>query len=533
MLYSSLLKDYNHLTRPVEKGNLSVVVNVGLLMHQIIDVDEKNQQIELHGQLNITWIDKRLSWNYNQYDGIRKLRFPKNVLWTPDLLLYNSVSEEFDTSFPVNILVNYDGTIIWQPPAILKFSCSMNIVFFPFDKQHCTMKFGSWTYDGSKVELQTHPEIFDTTMLIENAEWSLIEKHAIQNIQYYKCCPEPYYDVVFKFTLQRKTLYYGINLIIPCLVITLMTLIGFIFPSEAGEKTSLQISIMLSICIFQNYVSDMSPPSSDSVPFLGMFFIYCLLYLAGSIVATTITLAVHNRSPKSHFLSYMMIKILSKWLPYFCMLKRPPTRLCNINENKNEYINEERKKIEYLQILDVINECSKDNCINEDDLVQLLLLEEILNNINEYKKVFEKNHDDYIVEKDYEFMAIVSDRACLLISSLFIVISTVTFFISVIMQQKFIFLTFALSLIFITLLIPSHVTTGNVVSFDVHPVCGVHPMQAIIDKLKEEDSDLDHETIVLLLKKIKVHSPKAWKNYQNTVNAYRNCKLMATGGTLG
>uniref|UniRef100_A0A0N5B237 Rap1a domain-containing protein n=1 Tax=Strongyloides papillosus TaxID=174720 RepID=A0A0N5B237_STREA len=102
------------------------------------------------------------------------------------------------------------------------------------------------------------------------------------------------------------------------------------------------------------------------------------------------------------------------------------------------------------------------------------------------------------------------------------------------MQQKFIFLLFTLSLIFITLLIPSHVTTGNVVSFnDVHPVCGVHPMQAIIDKLKEEDSDLDHETIVLLLKKIKIHSPKAWKNYQNTVNAYRNCKLMATGGTLG
>uniref|UniRef100_A0A0K0FBH1 Secreted protein n=1 Tax=Strongyloides venezuelensis TaxID=75913 RepID=A0A0K0FBH1_STRVS len=102
------------------------------------------------------------------------------------------------------------------------------------------------------------------------------------------------------------------------------------------------------------------------------------------------------------------------------------------------------------------------------------------------------------------------------------------------MQQKFIFLLLTLSLIFITLLIPSHVTTGNVVSFnDVHPVCGVHPMQAIIDKLKEEDSDLDHETIVLLLKKIKIHSPKAWKNYQNTVNAYRNCKLMATGGTLG
>uniref|UniRef100_A0A0K0FBH0 Acetylcholine receptor subunit alpha-type acr-16 n=1 Tax=Strongyloides venezuelensis TaxID=75913 RepID=A0A0K0FBH0_STRVS len=430
ILYSILLQDYNHFTRPVEKGNSTVVVGVGLLLHQIIDVDEKNQQIELHAQLNITWVDKRLSWNYNNYDGIKKLRFPKNVLWTPDLLLYNSVAEEFDTSYPVNILVNYDGTIIWQPPAILKFSCTMNIVFFPFDSQYCEMKFGSWTYDGSKVELTTYPEIFDISKLIENTEWSLIDKYAIQNIQYYKCCPEPYYDVVFKFTLKRKTIYYGINLIIPCLIITLMTLIGFIFPSEAGEKTSLQISIMLSICIFQNYVSDMSPPSSDSVPFLGMFFIYCLLYLSGSIVATTITLAVHNRSSKSHYLSYMIIKIFSKWLPYFCLLKRPRTRFCDMKDD-GEIIKEKMEKIECFQIMESIKKYSNGNDSDKEILSQVLILEKILADIKEYKKIFDENHEDHLVEKDYEFMGIVIDRACLVISSIFIVVSTITFFISV------------------------------------------------------------------------------------------------------
>ncbi|KHJ82452.1 hypothetical protein OESDEN_17854, partial [Oesophagostomum dentatum] len=32
---------------------------------------------------------------------------------------------------------------------------------------------------------------------------------------------------------------------------------------------SLQITIMLSICIFQNYLAEMSPPTSEAVPFLG------------------------------------------------------------------------------------------------------------------------------------------------------------------------------------------------------------------------------------------------------------------------
>uniref|UniRef100_A0AC35U567 Neur_chan_LBD domain-containing protein n=1 Tax=Rhabditophanes sp. KR3021 TaxID=114890 RepID=A0AC35U567_9BILA len=268
-LYETLLSEYSTLARPVDNGNQAVLVMMGLILHQIINVDEKNQQIELHAQLNITWFDRRLSWNRKNYDGIKEIRFHKEQIWTPDLLLYNSVAEDFDTSYPVDILVHHDGIVRWKPPAIYKFSCLMNIAWFPFDSQSCHLKFGSWTYDGSKVDLISYDNGFDTSQCLSNAEWTLVSKDVMRNIQHYECCPEPYYDLVFQFIIKRKTLYYGVNLIIPCLVITLITLIGFIFPCEAGEKTSLQISIMLSICIFQNYVSEMSPATSDSVPFLG------------------------------------------------------------------------------------------------------------------------------------------------------------------------------------------------------------------------------------------------------------------------
>lgn len=48
-------------------------------------------------------------------------------------------------------VVRYDGTISWTPPANYKSTCTIDVTFFPFDLQNCTMKFGSWTYDGSQV----------------------------------------------------------------------------------------------------------------------------------------------------------------------------------------------------------------------------------------------------------------------------------------------------------------------------------------------------------------------------------------------
>ena len=58
-------------------------------------------------------------------------------------------------------------------------------------------------------------------------------------------------DITFFMTLRRKTLFYTVNLIIPCVGISFLTVLVFYLPSDSGEKVSLvQYYFNLIIFIF-------------------------------------------------------------------------------------------------------------------------------------------------------------------------------------------------------------------------------------------------------------------------------------------
>jgi len=50
--------------------------------------------------------------------------------------------------------IHSDGLVMWKPPAIYKSLCPIDVEFFPFDEQLCTLKIGSWTYDGYSVDIK-------------------------------------------------------------------------------------------------------------------------------------------------------------------------------------------------------------------------------------------------------------------------------------------------------------------------------------------------------------------------------------------
>lgn len=85
-----------------------------------------------------------------------------------------SADEDIDSTFPTNVVVSSDGKCLWVPPGLFLSTCKIDITWFPFDDQKCDLKFGSWTYDGSAIDLQLAGEGGDISSFITNGEWELI-----------------------------------------------------------------------------------------------------------------------------------------------------------------------------------------------------------------------------------------------------------------------------------------------------------------------------------------------------------------------
>lgn len=72
-----------------------------------------------------------------------------------------------------NAIVKSDGKILWVVPAMIKSSCKIDVRYFPFDEQNCSLKFGSWTYDGFQLDLTNLRDTGDLNKYIESGEWHL------------------------------------------------------------------------------------------------------------------------------------------------------------------------------------------------------------------------------------------------------------------------------------------------------------------------------------------------------------------------
>lgn len=102
-----------------------------------------------------------------------------------------------------------------------------------------------------------------------STEWDIMSAYAVRNEKYYPCCEEPYMDIIFYLNLQRKSLFYTVNVIIPCVGISFLSVLVFYLPSDSGEKVSLSISILLSLTVFFLLLAEIIPSTSMSVPLLG------------------------------------------------------------------------------------------------------------------------------------------------------------------------------------------------------------------------------------------------------------------------
>ncbi|XP_060935663.1 neuronal acetylcholine receptor subunit alpha-3-like isoform X3 [Limanda limanda] len=279
--------------------------------------------------LRHVWNDYKLKWLPVEYDGIEFIRVPSNKLWRPDIVLYNNAVGDFLVEDKTKALLKFDGTITWIPPAIFKSSCPMDITYFPFDYQNCSMKFGSWTYDKAKIDLVLIGSKVNLKDFWESGEWEIIDAPGYKHDIKYNCCEEIYPDITYSFYIRRLPLFYTINLIIPCLLISFLTVLVFYLPSDCGEKVTLCISVLLSLTVFLLVITETIPSTSLVIPLIGEYLLFTMIFVTLSIVITVFVLNVHYRTPMTHTMPEWVRAVFLGVLPRVMLMRRPIDQGCS------------------------------------------------------------------------------------------------------------------------------------------------------------------------------------------------------------
>uniref|UniRef100_A0A915DGL7 Uncharacterized protein n=1 Tax=Ditylenchus dipsaci TaxID=166011 RepID=A0A915DGL7_9BILA len=269
------------------------------------------------------------------------LHIPGELIWLPDIILYNNAHGSPAIASVTKADVYSNGNVVWEPPVIYNSMCRIDTKWFPYDEQFCDMKFGSWTYGGFELDMvhldtgyvvehisydngtEWRVELgVDISEYQESVEFDLLSVVGTRHEKRYPCCDYPVIDITYYLNIRRKKLFYTINLMFPCIGIATLTSFVFYLPSESHNKINLCISILVSLTVFFLLLIEIVPPTSIVTPLIGKYLVFTMFMVTMSVLLTVIVQNIHYRSayPMPKYVRQIFIHFLGN---YILIYRRP------------------------------------------------------------------------------------------------------------------------------------------------------------------------------------------------------------------
>ncbi|KAK7111623.1 acetylcholine receptor subunit alpha-L1-like isoform X2 [Littorina saxatilis] len=333
-LYESIMAKYQQSVMPhVDNKTFPLTVAFSLRLNQIVLLDERQQVLTTNVFIDQTWIDPALAWDPLNFTDVRALRIPAEHVWLPDTFVYNNAdggTSGFMRGTYVQIQSN--GRVLWPVPLRLRSSCSVQITYFPFDTQICTLRFGSWIYGLRQLDYTplTDGLTVDPSTYVNNSEWELVSITMNKALSppggpagIRKLVSHPH--LTYVLYLKRNTFFYLFNIIVPCAMLSTLNILTFWLPPVSGEKVTLGLSVFLAFSMFMLLIAEEVPATSEAVPLIGVYLCMVMTMTSLSVIMAVVVTNLYHRGRKMRQAPRWLVTVCLHWLARpFCVLNDIP-----------------------------------------------------------------------------------------------------------------------------------------------------------------------------------------------------------------
>uniref|UniRef100_A0A8C5PW07 5-hydroxytryptamine receptor 3A n=1 Tax=Leptobrachium leishanense TaxID=445787 RepID=A0A8C5PW07_9ANUR len=384
-----LMTNYNKGLRPVKSLSTTTTVYIDIILYAILGVDEKNQMLTTYIWYNQSWVDEFLTWDPNDFENVTQISLPTACIWNPDIFVIEFVDAEKSPDIPY-VYLNHEGRVFNNKPIQIVTSCSLNIYYFPFDIQNCTLTFTSWIHPLEDINVsvwKTQEEMKKDKRIFKNeGEWELL--YVLPQYNEFKEMEESYGEIKFHVIIKRRPLFYVANLMLPSMFLMVMDLIGYYLPPECGERISFKITLLLGYSVFLIIVSDTLPATSTGTPLIAVYFVVCMALLVISLSESIFVVRMVEKRNLHSQVPEWLRKLVMEKIRFFLCIRNP-------NQFDESCAGNELTKYNHISLEDDKRSSVHNQPLRESHAI----LEKILREVASLRNQLEKHEDLAIVKQ--------------------------------------------------------------------------------------------------------------------------------------
>lgn len=198
-IFDEIFNQYNKYVRPATDEAQTVIVRHGFHLIKILECDGTTLKAETW--LPLSWTDPRLVWSLDDYNQ-KTLISSVDQVWTPDIVLLNNPSYQAGNAYSPRVSITNQGGVYWLPVTTIATNCQSNAPYS--DTISCVFTFGSWTYDGSLIDIYAMYDSIDVASYVDNSQWEYVTSTTVRNVKTYPGLSEPYIDVTYNITIRER-----------------------------------------------------------------------------------------------------------------------------------------------------------------------------------------------------------------------------------------------------------------------------------------------------------------------------------------